>query len=81
MERVVGTRELVRISPIRIREPIVITIGTAIRLGFVTKKSGDVIEISLRDPVVAWKGARVAISRQVLGRWRLTGWGVVEELS
>ena len=81
MERAVGTRELVKISPIRIREPIVVTIGTAIRLGFVTRVSGDMIDIMLRDPVATWEGSRVAISRQVLGRWRLTGWGTIEEIS
>jgi len=81
MERAVGTKELVKISPIRIREPIVITIGTAIRLGFVTRVSGDMIDIMLRDPVATWEGSRVAISRQVLGRWRLTGWGTIEEIS
>ncbi|RLG83330.1 MAG: translation initiation factor IF-2 subunit gamma [Thermoprotei archaeon] len=81
MERAVGTKELVKIPPIRIREPIVVTIGTAIRLGFVTKVSGDMIDIMLRDPVATWEGSRVAISRQVLGRWRLTGWGTIEEIS
>ena len=81
MERAVGTKELVKIPPIRIREPIVVTIGTAIRLGFVTRVSGDMIDIMLRDPVATWEGSRVAISRQVLGRWRLTGWGTIEEIS
>ncbi len=81
MERVVGTKELVKISPIRVREPIIVTVGTAIRLGIVTRVKGDEIEIRLRDPVSTWEGARVAISRQVLGRWRLTGWGTIEELS
>lgn len=81
MERAVGTKELVKIPPIRTREPIVVTIGTAIRLGFVTRVSGDMIDILLRDPIAAWEGSRVAISRQVLGRWRLTGWGIIEEIS
>ncbi len=81
MERVVGTKELVKISPIRVREPIIVTVGTAIRLGIVTRVKGDEIEIRLRDPVSTREGSRVAISRQVLGRWRLTGWGTIEELS
>ncbi len=81
MERVVGTKELVRIQPIRAREPIVVTIGTAIRIGFVSSVRGDTVEIVLRDPVATWEGAHVAISRRVLGRWRLTGWGVVEGLA
>lgn len=81
LERVVGTKELVKLEAIKPREPIVITIGTAIRLGIVAKASKDVIEVNLRDPVVAWEGSRVAISRRVLGRWRLAGWGIVEEVA
>ncbi len=81
MERVVGTKELVKVGAIRVKEPIVITIGTAIRLGIVTKTTPEIIEVQLRDPVVAWKGSSVAISRRVLGRWRLTGWGIVEEIA
>ena len=81
LERVVGMKEMVRVREIRVREPIVITIGTAIRLGIVTKATKDYIDLMLRDPVVAWEGSRVAISRQVLGRWRLAGWGIVEEVS
>ncbi len=79
LERVVGTKELLKVQPIRLREPLMITVGTAITLGIVTKISKDEVEVVLRRPVVAWKGARVAISRQVLGRWRLVGWGTVME--
>lgn len=81
LERVVGTKELVKLEAIRLREPIVVTIGTAIRLGIVTKASKDIIEVQLRDPIVAQEGSRVAISRRVLGRWRLAGWGIVEEIA
>ncbi len=79
LERVVGTKELLKVQPIRLKEPLMITVGTAITLGFVTKVSKDEVEVVLRRPVVAWKGARIAISRQVLGRWRLVGWGTVVE--
>ena len=54
-----------------------LTVGTAVTLGIVTKVTSDELEVKLRRPVVAWKNARVAISRQVRGRWRLIGWGLV----
>ncbi len=79
LERVVGTSELVKVEPLRAREPLMITVGTAITLGITTSVTKDTIEVVLKRPVVAWKGARVAISRQVLGRWRLVGWGVVAD--
>ena len=79
LERVIGTRELLKVQPLRLREPIMLTIGTAVTLGIITRLTKDEVEVVLRRPVVAWKGARVAISRQVLGRWRLIGWGVVKD--
>ncbi len=79
LERVVGTKDLVRVQPIRPREPLMITVGTAITMGIVSKVTKDEMEVMLRRPVVAWEGAHVAISRQVRGRWRLVGWGVVKD--
>lgn len=79
LERVVGTRELLRVEKIRLKEPLMITVGTAVTLGVVTRVTSDELEVKLRRPVVAWRNARVAISRQIRGRWRLIGWGLVAE--
>jgi len=79
LERVVGTKELVRAQPMRQREIVMLTVGTAVTLGIITRLTRDEMEVALRRPVVAWDGARVAISRQVMGRWRLVGWGIVRE--
>ena len=78
LERVVGLRELVKVDPLKPREPLMITVGTAITLGIVTKVDKERIEVSLRRPVAAIPQSRVAFSRQVFGRWRLIGWGIVE---
>lgn len=78
LERVVGVKELLRVEPLRLKEQIVLTIGTAITLGVITNLSKDTMEIELKSPVAIIGKDRVAISRQVLGRWRLIGWGVVE---
>ena len=79
LERVVGLKELVRIDKLNVREPLMLTVGTAITLGITTRVSKDELEIVLKRPVVAWSGARVAISKQVHGRWRLVGWGVIKD--
>lgn len=81
LKRVVGMKEMVKTPPIRKGEPVVITAGTAIRIAIVQSVTSDTIELKFRDPVVAWEGSRIAISRRVLGRWRLTGWGIVEEVA
>ncbi len=79
MERVIGTKELLKVRPLMRGERVMITAGSAITLGVVSKLGKDVMEVKLRRPVVVWRGMRVAISRQVLGRWRLVGWGKVTE--
>lgn len=78
LERVVGLRELVAVKPIQVREPLMLTIGTSITLGTPTKVSSTMMEVQLKRPVVMIPGSRVAISRQVLGRWRLIGWGMLK---
>ena len=77
LERVIGTKELLKVTPLSRMERLMITAGAAVTLGLITKLGKEVIEVKLRRPVVIWPGMRVALSRQVLGRWRLVGWGKV----
>ncbi len=79
LERVVGLKELVRVDKINAREPLMLTVGTAITLGVTTKVGQDELEIVLKRPVIGWPGARVAISKQIHGRWRLVGWGIIKD--
>ncbi|RLG77473.1 MAG: translation initiation factor IF-2 subunit gamma [Thermoprotei archaeon] len=76
LERVVGTRELVKVEPIKVREPIMLTVGTAVTMGIVTCVTSDSLEVRLKRPVVVLPGGKIAISRQIRGRWRLVGWGL-----
>lgn len=78
MERVVGAKEMIKVQPLRVGEPIMITAGSAVTLGIVTKLGKDVMETRLKRPVVVWEGMRVALSRQIMGRWRLVGWGIIK---
>jgi len=79
LERVVGLKEYKATEPIRLKETLMITVGTAITLGVVTSATKDEMELSLRRPVALIPGGRVAFSRQIYGRWRLIGWGVISE--
>ena len=78
LERVVGTREMRKVEPIRKGEALVVNVGTAVSIGAVTHVGKDEAEIKLRIPIAAFDGARVAISRQVEGRWRLIGYGFIK---
>jgi len=69
--------KIVKVEPLKINEPIMINVNTAVTLGIV-KKTGDVVEIQLKKPVCAEETDRFVISRKVEGKWRLIGYGKVE---
>ncbi len=74
LERVVGAREMIGIEPIRVRESIMLTIGTNTTMGMVSRVSKDRLEVVLVKPSVVIKNMGIAISRQIRGRWRLVGY-------
>ena len=78
LERVVGSKEELRVEPIKLNDPLMLTMGTARTVGVVTLSKGNKTTVNLKLPVCVEKGEKVAISRQVLGRWRLIGWGIIE---
>ncbi len=77
LERVVGTEEELVVEKIKMNEPLMLSVGTAITLGVVTSARDDVVEVKLKRPVCAESGWRVAISRRVGSRWRLIGAGTI----
>ncbi len=77
LERVVGVEKEIKVEKIKMNEPLMLVIGTAVTLGTVTSARDDVVEVKLKRPVCAESGWRVAISRRVGGRWRLIGAGTI----
>lgn len=75
MERVVGSKEMESVAKIKPNEALMINIGAARSVGIATKVHGNLIEMNLKIPVCAEEGDRIAISRQIQGRWRLIGYG------
>ncbi len=78
-ERAIGTKELVKVDKISQGETILIHMGTAVSVGRTVEVRNDTITLELIRPVCAEKGARAALSRKFLGRWRLIGYGIFEE--
>jgi translation initiation factor 2 subunit 3 len=77
LERVVGSREDLKVEPIRPGENLMLTINTSRTVGSASSSGGGNAQLRLKLPVCAEKGERVAIGRQVSGRWRLIGWGEI----
>ncbi len=77
LERVVGAKELATVEPIKINETLLINIGTSRSVGAVTSVKKGMVQLNLKIPVCANKNDRGVISRQVQGRWRLVGYGII----
>ncbi len=76
LERAVGTKELVKVEKVNIDETLLLHVGSAITVGKVTSIKKDDIKVQLTRPVCAHIDSRVAISRKIVGRWRLIGYGM-----
>ncbi len=59
-------------------EPIIVSVGTATVVGYLKKIRRDSLEMELNRPVVVEKGTKLAIMRNILQRWRLSGVGVLQ---
>ncbi len=79
LERVVGAKELIKMENIKLNEQLMINVGTGRSVGVVTKLKGKETEMVLKLPICADKGERVVLSRQIIGRWRLIGFGILKK--
>jgi translation initiation factor 2 subunit 3 len=77
LERVVAT-DNAKVDPIKTREPLMLTVGTATTVGTVSSARANVVDLKLKLPVCARSGQRVAVSRRVENRWRLIGHGTIK---
>ncbi|UCE36634.1 MAG: translation initiation factor IF-2 subunit gamma [Thermoplasmata archaeon] len=77
LDYVVGSAEDIKVEDIKTREPLMLSLGTTTTVGMVTSARGDEIDCTLKIPVCAEEGQRVAISRRISGKWRLIGYGTL----
>ncbi len=77
LERVVGSAAELNVASIRTGEPLMLSIGTATTVGVVTSVRNSELNVTLKRPVCAGVGSRVAISRRIGSRWRLIGAGII----
>ncbi|VVC02352.1 Translation initiation factor 2 subunit gamma [uncultured archaeon] len=63
--------------PLKMSEPLVISVGTATSLGIIVKLKGGACTLKLKRAIYAEKGQKVALSRRMGQRWRLSAFGIV----
>ncbi|MEM1508676.1 MAG: translation initiation factor IF-2 subunit gamma [Thermofilaceae archaeon] len=79
LERVVGLESEMRVEPLRKGENLMLNVGTAVTIGVVREAKRNEASLMLRSPISASTGMKIAISRQMAGRWRLIGYGLIKD--
>ena len=73
-ERILDTKE----STLKVSEKVVLIIGSAAHIGIVAKISKKEVIFNLARNAVYFKGDKIAISRNIENRWRLSGYGEIK---
>lgn len=76
-EKAVGTEHLVPVEKIKMNEPLVLNVGTAVTSGVVTSAREDIADVLLKKPICSDVGSKVALSRRIGESWRLIGFGTL----
>lgn len=78
LERVVGSKEELSVEPIKLHEPLMLNINSAVTVGIVIKLEKNKFFCKLKVPVCCDTGSRVTISRRIGNRFRLIGYGIIK---
>lgn len=78
LKRTVGSLESKKVEPLKTKETLMLTVGTANTIGMVTNSRDGVVEFQLKYPVAAFEGERIAIGRRINNRWHLIGYGNIK---
>jgi translation initiation factor 2 subunit 3 len=78
-KEIVGAKvkESIKIEPIKTNENLMLSVNTATTVGLVISARNETADLSLKIPIVPFKGDRVGIARNYNGHWRLVGWGEI----
>ena len=79
LDRVVGSKEELKVEPIKKNEILMLNVNSAATVGIVIELRKNKIKCRLKLPVCADAGARVTISRRIGNRFRLIGYGEIVE--
>ncbi|AIZ57001.1 translation initiation factor 2 subunit gamma [Candidatus Methanoplasma termitum] len=79
LDRVVGSSSDLMVEEIKSNEPLMLSVGTATTVGVVKSARTGSAEVVLKIPVCILPAQRVAISRRISNKWRLIGYGIIEQ--
>lgn len=74
---VFGVGGHVKVEQIKPSEMLMLSVNTSMSVGIVKKMKKDIIELSLKIPIVPFKRDNVGIARNIGNHWRLIGYGEI----
>jgi len=74
---VFGVNGHVKVDNIKMSEMLMLSVNTSMTVGVVKKIDKSEIELSLKIPIVPFKGNNVGIARNINSHWRLIGYGEI----
>jgi len=74
-DHIIGVSGHQKVEGIKQNDVLMLTVAIAKTVGVILSVSKGVAQMKLKLPVCASKGDKVAISKQISGRWHLVGWG------
>ncbi len=72
-----GAQHGAKVDPLKPSETVMLSINTAVTIGMIKRVTPTEAELTLRIPVVPFKGENVGIARNVNNHWRLIGHGEI----
>jgi translation initiation factor 2 subunit 3 len=72
-----GLMQKTKVDPLKVSETLMISLNTGTSIGMVKRMNGNEIELTLKIPIVAFKGDHLAFSRNMNNHWRLIGHGEI----
>ena len=76
LDRVVGTKEELKVDPIRKNEILMLNVNGATTVGMVLDIKNNIMTCKLKFPVSILPESRITISRRIGNRFRLIGYGI-----
>ncbi|MFH1400318.1 MAG: translation initiation factor IF-2 subunit gamma [Nanoarchaeota archaeon] len=79
LERVVGAQEDLKVDQIKVNEILMLNVNSSATVMFVQDIGKNMCRGKLKLPICAQLGARVTISRRIGTRFRLIGFGIIQD--
>jgi len=66
-----------KVEPIKASEMLMLSVNTTMSAGIVKHIKKDILDMSLKIPIIPFKGDNVGIARNINNHWRLIGYGEI----